>query len=270
MSLLGAAAAAACVVLLILAAAPRSRVASRLNALRPPTARVLGGLRGLRLIDPATLTASGFGITTEQVVAAKLAGALVCALLGAVIGLVVPIGALVVVAAAYGGFILPSIVMEHRAAMRMREAETATGSFVEWTHALVVSGRPVESAVMALARRGTGVALVDDVLTRVADLYTLGAPLHISLIRESREVGLRSLTRLAERLERSRELGQGSVTILENSREELRSAARERLLASASHVEGQLTLILTLCYLPALALLVVIPLFVTLLAGLFG
>jgi hypothetical protein len=30
------------------------------------------------------------------------------------------------------------------------------------------------------------------------------------------------------------------------------------------------TLILTLCYLPALALLVVIPLFVTLLAGLFA
>ncbi len=31
-----------------------------------------------------------------------------------------------------------------------------------------------------------------------------------------------------------------------------------------------LTLILTLCYLPAQALLVVIPLFITLLAGLFG
>ena len=52
-------------------------------------------------------------------------------------------------------------------------------------------------------------------------------------------------------------------------REELRSAARERLLASASQVEGKMTLILTLCYLPALVLLVVIPLFVTLLAGLF-
>jgi hypothetical protein len=58
--------------------------------------------------------------------------------------------------------------------------------------------------------------------------------------------------------------------MLENSREELRSAARERWLQSASHVEGKMTLILTLCYLPALVLLVVIPLFVTLLAGLFG
>lgn len=270
MSFVGAAAAAACVVLLILAIAPRSRVSARLDALRPPTARALAGLRRVRLIGPATLNASGFSISIEQLLAAKLALALVSALLAAVSALVVPIGALVVFLAAYGGFILPSIVVERRAALRRREAERAIGAFVEWTHALVMSGRPVDSAVIALARRGTGAPLVDGVLTRVADLYTLGAPLYPSLIRESRAIALESLTRLAERLERSRELGQGSITVLENTREELRSAARERLLASASQVEGKMTLILTLCYLPALALLVVIPLFVTLLAGLFG
>ncbi len=270
MTLAGSAAAAACVVLLILAALPRSRVAVRLNALRPSTTNVFAGLRGFRLIAPATLKASGYGIAIEQLVAAKIALALVGALLAAVIALFVPIGALVVAAVAYGGFILPSIVVERRAALRRREAERAIASFVEWTHALVLSGRPVDSAVMALARRGTGAPLVDEVLTRVADLYTLGAPLHVSLIRESRAFGLGSLTRLAERLERSRDLGQGSVTVLENTREELRSAARERLLESASQVEGKMTLILTLCYLPALALLVIVPLFVTLLAGLFG
>ena len=224
----------------------------------------------MRLIAPATLNASGFGITIEQLVAAKLALGLGSALLAAILALVVPIGAVVVLAAAYGGFILPSVVVERRAAQRRGEAERAIGSFVEWTHALVTSGRPVDSAVMSLARRGTGAPLVDGVLARVADLYILGAPLHLSLIRESRAIALGSLTRLAERLERSRDLGQGSITVLETTREELRSAARERLLASASQVEGKMTLILTLCYLPALALLVVIPLFVTLLAGLFG
>lgn len=269
MSLAGAVAAAACVVLMILAAAPRSRVSARLDALRPVPARAFAALRVLRLIAPADLTASGLGIGIEQLVAAKLALALAGALLAAVIALVVPIGAFVVVAAAYGGFILPSIVVERRATLRKAEAERAIGSFVEWTHALVLSGRPVDSAVITLARRGTGSQLVDEVLARVADLYTLGAPLHVSLIRESQVIALGSLTRLAERLERSRELGLGSITVLENVREELRSAARERLLASASQVEGKMTLILTLCYLPALALLVVIPLFVTLLAGLF-
>jgi Flp pilus assembly protein TadB len=270
MSVAGAVAAAVCVVLVILAAAPRSRVSARLNALRPTSARAFAGVRALGLIAPATLKASGLGISVEHLVAAKLALALVGALLAAVISLVVPIGALVVVALTYGGFVLPSIVLERRAARRKAEAESAVGSLVEWTHALVLSGRPVDSAVVTLARRGTGAHMVDDVLTRVADLYTLGAPLHVSLVRESRVSGLASLTRLAERLERSRELGQGSITVLESVREELRSAARERLLASASQVEGKMTLVLTLCYLPALALLVVIPLFVTLLAGLFS
>ncbi|MGH2492503.1 MAG: type II secretion system F family protein [Candidatus Limnocylindria bacterium] len=206
----------------------------------------------------------------EQFVAAKIALALLCALLAAIVAVLVPIGGVVIVAAAYGGFVLPSVVVERRAAQRRREAERAIGSFVEWTHALVSSGRPVDSTVVALARRGTGARLVDDVLTRVADLYTLGAPLYVSLIRESRESALVSLTRLAERLERARELGHGSISVLEDLREELRSRARDQVLESASQVEGKMTLILTLCYLPALALLVVIPLFVTLLAGLFG
>lgn len=206
----------------------------------------------------------------EQLVAVKIALGLLGALVAAVVALIVPIGALVILAAAYGGFVLPSVVVERRAARHRREAETAITSLVEWTHALVLSGRPVDSAVVALARRGTGASLVDEVLSRVADLYTLGAPLYVSLIRESRDAALPSLARLAERLERSRELGQGSINVLEDLREELRSAARERLLQSASQVEGKMTLILTLCYLPALVLLVVIPLFVTLLAGLFG
>jgi len=86
-SLAGAAAAAACVVLLLLAAMPRSRVSASLDALRPTSSRALVGLRRIRLIAPATLRASGFGITIEQLVAAKLALALVSALLAAVIAL---------------------------------------------------------------------------------------------------------------------------------------------------------------------------------------
>jgi Flp pilus assembly protein TadB len=245
-------------------------VAARLNALRPPGIRTFSRLRGFELIAPATLRASGFAIASEQVAAVKIALALAGGLLAAVIALVVPIGPVVVIAAAYGGFILPSIVVERQAARRRREAEGAIGLLVEWTHALVLSGRPVDSALMALARRRTGAPLVDEVLARVSDLYTLGAPLHVSLIRESREATLASLTRLAERLERSRDLGLGSVGVLEDVREELRGAARDRLLQSASQVEGKMTLILTLCYLPALALLVLVPLFVTLLAGLFA
>jgi hypothetical protein len=269
LSLVGAAAAALCVAFFTLAALPRSRVVSHLNALRPSGRSTFARLRLVPLMTSKALTASGLGLAAEQLMAAKIALALVGALLAAVISLLLPIGPLLIAAVAYVGFILPSIVVERRAHLRRREAETATASLVEWAHALVVSGRPVESALVALARRGTGALLVDRVLTRVADLYTLGAPLHVSLIRESTDAGLTSLATFAERLERARELGSGSVGVIEDSREELRSAARERILQSASQVDAKMTLILTLCYLPALALLVVIPLFVTLLAGLF-
>ncbi len=270
MNFVGAAAAAACIILVVLAAAPRSLVAARLNVVRPSKTTAFAGLRAGRLMSPATLRASGLTIAIEQLVAAKIASALVGALLAAIVALAVPIGPLVLLAAAYLGFIVPSIYVERQAARRRREAEAAIASFVEWAHALILSGRPAESAIVQLARRGTGAPLVDHVLERIADLYTLGAPLHVTLIRESKESGLDSLTRIAERLERARELGQGSVSVLGDARDELRSAGRERILQSASQVEGKMTLILTLCYLPALALLVIIPLFVTLLAGLFG
>jgi tight adherence protein C len=269
-SLIGATAAALCTILVVLAVAPRSAVAARLDFLRPSSGHVFARLRGLPLVSPATLRASGFDISIEHVVAAKIALALVGALLAAVIALFLPIGAIFVIAAAYVGFILPSLVVQRQAALRQRDAEAATASLVEWAHALVLSGRPVDSALLAVARRGSGAPLVDEVLARVIDLYTLGAPLHVSLIREGTDVALASLVRLAERLERAREFGVGSVGVLEDLREEMRSAARERLIQSAAQVEGKMTLILTLCYLPALALLVVIPLFVTLLAGLFG
>ena len=269
MNAVGMAAAAVCVTLLILALAPRSRVVSRLDVLRPRTPPLLLPLRRIELIAPSTLRASGLVVAPEQFVAAKIAAALVFALLATVISLFVPLGSAVIVAAAYGGFVIPSLVVESRAAERRRDAELAIASFVEWTHALVSSGRPPDSAVIALARRGTGAPLVDDVLERVDRLYTLGAPLYVSLLREAKEAALPTLCQLAERLERSRELGQGSIGVLEDLRDELRSVIRERLLASASQVEAKVTVILTLCYLPALALLVVIPLFVTLLAGLF-
>lgn len=243
---------------------------AQLERLEPRRSRMLSRLGRMELIAPPTLRASGLTITTEELVAAKIVAALVSALLACVVALFVPIGALVVVGAAYGGFIVPSLVVERRAAQRRRHAERAVTEFVERTHALVSCGRPPDSAVIVLSRRGTGAPLVDEVLGRVVHLYTLGAPLYVSLIREAKEAGLPSLCQLAERLDRSRELGHGSVGVLEDLRDELRSATRERLLASASQVEGKVTVILTLCYLPALALLVVIPLFMTLLAGLFA
>src|SRR5256885_2778032 len=131
MSVFGAVAAAVSVVLVVLGLTPRSRVAARLNALRRPGTKSLGRLRAVHVIAPATLRASGFSIAIEQLVAAKIALALVGALLAAVIALVVPIGPLVIAAAAYGGFIPPPLPAGRPGAGGPGEAESAAAAVGE-------------------------------------------------------------------------------------------------------------------------------------------
>src|SRR5437870_11358819 len=143
MSVFGAVAAAVSVVLVVLGLTPRSRVAARLNALRRPGTKSLGRLRAVHVIAPATLRASGFSIAIEQLVAAKIALALVGALLASVIALLVPIGPLVIAAAAYGGFILPSIVVERRAARARAQAGGGAAAFVGGAPAPGFAGWPV-------------------------------------------------------------------------------------------------------------------------------
>jgi hypothetical protein len=90
-----------------------------------------------------------------------------------------------------------------------------------------------------------------------------------ALAHEAVGVGLPGLAAIASDLERARDLGRGALVVLRDHRDRLRAAERARSLDAAGRVEGRLMLVLVLCYLPALMLLVVIPLFLGLLDGLF-
>jgi Flp pilus assembly protein TadB len=199
-------------------------------------------------------------------IAACLAGALVACVFSWILGL----GVLPIPLLAYAGWIAPSLLAGRIAARRRHDADRAVVTLLEWLHALVSSGRPIESALVSIAERGTGSELLDSAMTRVRRDYTLGVPLRDALVREGSLRDIAGLVDLAARLDRARDLGRGVLPMLADLRDELRAAERARGLQAASHVEGKLTLVLTLCYLPALALLVMIPLFLTLLAGLFG
>jgi Flp pilus assembly protein TadB len=166
--------------------------------------------------------------------------------------------------------VLPAVVGEQRAARRRRDAERGMITLVEWLHALVACGRPLETALGSVATRMHGDGLLDHTIAFALRDYTLGVPMASALGRHGRAAELPGLVELAARMERARDLGRGVLPLLQDLRDELRAQERARCLAAASHVEGKLTLVLTLCYLPALALLVIIPLFLTLLAGLFG
>jgi pilus assembly protein TadC len=264
MTLAGSVFAACAVAAAVLALTPRSTVLRLLAILAP---RPSGP--ATPLLVPRDLELSGAGWTGAQLLAMKIVTAVGCATVAIAAGLLIPIGPAVVVAAAYAGFVTPSLRVERLLAARRREAERAFVTFVEWCEAMVAAGRPVETTIVAVAARGVGSSLMDATLAGASRSYALGAPLFGALSREARRVGLDELAHLAGDLERARDLGQGAATVLADARERARASERARSLDAAGKVEGRLMLVLVLCYLPALMLLVVIPLFLGLLQGLF-
>ena len=265
MTITGAILFACAVASVVLAVRGQSRVERLLHSsLGMPT--VVGAVR--RRVAPHVDVLAAAAITADVVMMPKTAACAAGSLGGSVVALILGAGPLPLVLGAYGGFIVPSLVVEHRAAMRRGEAERATVVLVERLHALVSAGRPLESACLGLAESATSAPLVASILDATRRDYLLGSTLHEALDRNASRAGARGLVLLAERIAHARALGRGAATVLADLRDELRESERRRSLAAASQVEGKLTLVLTLCYLPALALLVVVPLFLTLLSAL--
>ena len=253
MTVVGALAAGAMVALAIVAMHPQTSVERRLRSFGAST-------RAPRwsVADP------------DHRLVARIGAALAAALAACALATIASLGIIPVLVAAYAGWIAPSLIADHRRERRRLEAERAVVTLVEWLHALVSSGRPLETALVTVAGRTRGTTLLDDVLARTVRDYTLGVPLHRALHRHATDDRVDGLVELAARIDRARDLGRGALPLLADLREELRARERARGLAAASAVEGKLTAVLTLCYLPALALLVIVPLFLTLLAGLLG
>jgi tight adherence protein C len=251
---------------LVVSLRPGSAVRRRLDLIAPRD-RPHASWRPVREID---LRHAGVGIDADRFLALRAGTALAGGLLAATISLVVPIGVVPIALAAYGGAVAPALLVDARARARRAGAEAAAALLVERLEALVSSGRPPETALSLLMRRSTGSPLLDATLTRAAEAHVLGAPIFRTLAAHAREEGLATCAALAEELERARDLGTGSLAAIRERRRSLRASERARCLEAASQVEGKLMLVLVLCYLPALVLLVVVPLFIGLLEGLFA
>lgn len=264
--IIGAALAATSLAAAVLATRPRTAVGKRLAQLTPRTGMPR---RARSMLVTSGLAQSGLGWSEDELVRAKIVAALVGAALVSAIGLFIPIGPLGVVAAGYVGFILPTLRVDRAAARRQSDAAHGLVTLVEWAEALVATGRPAEIAFVAIAESGVGAGLIDGALASAARSYALGAPLFPALAHEAAAAGLPALAAIASDLDRSRDLGRGALVVLRDHRDRLRASERAGSLDAAGRIEGRLMLVLVLCYLPALMLLVVIPLFLGLLDGLF-
>lgn len=265
MSIVGALLAAIAVGSLVLAIRSPSRVGRRLQQLAPDPTRSASRLRPTSARD---LRHAGIPLTSDRFLVVRAAAAATGVLMIATLALFLPLGPAVVILGGYAGWIAPSLLVASRASRARTLAQRATIVLVERLDALVSAGRPAETALARVLDRPTGASLLDQTLRRVRDAYVLGAPLFRTLAHHAREEGLESCASLAEHLERSRDMGSASAAILRERRAALRALERSHALDAASKVEGRLMLVLALCYLPALMLLVVIPLFMSLLDGL--
>ena len=262
----GAALASLAALCAVLSLRRASRIGRRLEIIAP-AARPKARWRSVADLD---LRHSGLDLGMDRVGALRVGSTLGAALASAVLSLIIPIGPLAIGAAAYAGFIAPSLWIGSRAAARRREAERAVGVLVERLHALVAAGRPPETALALLMSRPTGSILLDATLRRAAQAYALGAPIFRTLAAHARDDGLGLCAQVADELDRARDLGRGSLGVIRERRDAMRAAERARRIEAASGVEGKLMLVLVLCYLPALVVLVVVPLFIGLLEGLFS
>lgn len=266
MTIAGAAAAGIAIAAVALSTRGVSAVEHRLARIAP---RIRGAARW-RAVGERDLAQSDTGLDQRGLALTKLLGALVGLAAGLAIATVLSLTGAIALVPAYVGAIAPSVIVERRAAGRRHAAELASGPVIERLEALVAAGRPAESALATVATRPTGSKLLDRVLGQAAERYALGAPLFRSFGAAAEAEGLAEVAAFAAMLERARDLGRGSLTLIREARDERRAGERANAIEAASRVEGRLMLILVLCYLPALFLLVIIPLFIGLLDGLFG
>ena len=262
----GAAAAGISLGALLLGLRRASAVEQHLSRIAPVARRAIRW-RGVAERD---LVQSETGLDEPGLALAKLLSGSLGLAAGLAVAAALSSSPLLALLPAYAGSVAPSVLVERRAAARRVAAERASTIVVERLEALVAAGRPAESALAAIAVRPTGSRLLDRVLHSVSERYLLGAPLFRALGAAADAEGLAGVVALAAMLERARDLGRGSLTLIREARDERRAAERDRAIAAAAQVEGRLMLVLVLCYLPALFLLVVIPLFIGLLDGLFG
>jgi Flp pilus assembly protein TadB len=188
-TIVGAIAAGAMIALAILALQPRSSIERRLRWFSSPAR------------SPRALVERA-----DHVLVVRIGGALAAGLAACILATMASLGVIPVAAGAYAGWIAPSLLADRRRERQRTEAERAVVTLVEWLHALVSSGRPLETALVTVAGRTRGTTLLDGVLARVIRDYTLGVPLHRALVRHATDDRIDGLIELARRLDRARDL----------------------------------------------------------------
>jgi tight adherence protein C len=196
------------------------------------------------------------GLESRELMAAKLAGAVVAALPGALLGAAAPgrLGLLVVVAAPVAGFLAPDLWLARRASVRATAVRRELPELLELLRVTVDAGAALPVALAAVGERSAGPLAVE--WCAVGRQVELGVPLGDALAGMRRRLPLPEVRALVSALDRARRHGAPLGSTLAGQAHDARLSLRRRVQEEAARASPKIQLVVALLLVPSVLLLV--------------
>jgi tight adherence protein C len=196
------------------------------------------------------------GLEPRELMAAKLAGALVAALPGALFGAAAPgrLGLLIVLAAPVAGFFAPDLWLGRQAAARATAARRQLPELLELLRVTIDAGASLAAALTAVGERANGPVARE--WRAVGAEVALGVPLEEALAGMRRRLPLPEVRVLVAALDRARRHGAPLSATLAGQARDARLSLRRRVQEDAARAGPKIQLVVALLLVPSVLLLV--------------
>lgn len=196
------------------------------------------------------------GLGPREVMAAKLAGAVVAAGVGMVLAAVAPgrLGLLIAVAAPAGGFLAPDLWLMRRGAQRARAVRRELPAMLDLLRVTVDAGASLPAALAEVGARARGPLAAE--WSAVGGEVALGVALAESLNAMTRRLPQPEVQALCAALERARRHGAPLGRTLTAQARDARVALRRRVQEDAAKAGPKIQLVVALLLVPSVLLMV--------------
>ena len=195
-------------------------------------------------------------LDARELMAAKLAAAVLAALGGGLLGAVAPgrLGVALGMAAPVAGFLAPDLWLVRRAKRRARELQRELPGMLDLLRVIVEAGLPLTAVLTAVGERSTGALGAE--WRVVGREVALGVPLIESLGAVTRRAPVPEVAALIAALERALRHGAPLGDTLVAQAREARAARSRRIREEAAKAGPKIQLVVALLLVPSVLLMV--------------
>ena len=207
------------------------------------------------------------GLGSRELMAAKLASAVVAGLLGAAAGATAPgrLALAAIAAAPVAGFLAPDLWLARRAAERARRMRYELPPLLDLLRVGVQSGSSLAQALRTVGERTSGPLAAE--WRAVGRQVTLGVPLERALASMAERAPLPEVQALTAALERGRRHGAPLADTLAAQARDARFALARHAREEAARASPKIQLVVALLLVPSVLLLVAAALLAALVGG---